>query len=309
VANSTGRKWKLAGVILLGLMVAGVLVLQYAVRGGFAPMSRGDYADGYPIWQGAARHKIEGRLYVKGELMGDRPLVVVIHGDAPFRKPSYHYAFAAALAERLPGIPVVGLLRPGFADPYGGRSDGRRGNAAGDDYTRAVTLDVASAIKSLRDDYASTAVVLVGHSGGAAISANVAAASPGLIDSLILVSCPCDVPAFRKHMAWQQFSPFWAWPSDSESPLDTVKTLTATTRIFAITGEQDPITLVDYARVYTDAAVRRGLSATLTVLPERGHEILLDDAVLDFTQQRVATFISSDLLSPQPDASHKQPPM
>jgi pimeloyl-ACP methyl ester carboxylesterase len=287
VANLTGRRWALLGAILLGLMALATLVLQYAVRGGFAPISRGDYADGYPIWQGAARHKIEGRLYVKGELTGDRPLVVVIHGDAPFRKPSYHYAFAAALAERLPGVPVVGLLRPGFADPYGGRSDGRRGNASGDDYTRAVTLDVASAIKSLRNDYASTSVVLVGHSGGAAISANVAAASPGLIDSLILVSCPCDVPAFRKHMARLQWSPFWLWPTDSESPLDTLNAMTATTRVFAITGEQDPITLVDYARAYTEAAARRGLSATLEILPDRGHEILLDDAVLELTQQRV----------------------
>lgn len=130
-------------------------------------------------------------------------------------------------------------------------------------------------------------MVLVGHSGGAAIAANIAAASPRLIDSLILVSCPCDVPAFRRHMARQQFSPFWLWPSESESPLETVERLTLT-RIFAITGEHDPITPVIYARAYTDAASRRGLSATLTILPDRGHEILHDEAVLELTQQHVA---------------------
>lgn len=140
--------------------------------------------------------------------------------------------------------------------------------------------------------------MLVGHSGGAAISANVAAASPGLINSLILVSCPCDVPAFRMHMARQQLSPFWIWPSDSESPLDTVNTMTSATQIFAITGQEDPITLVDYARAYIDAAIRRGLNAELTILPQRGHEILLDDAVLEFTQQRV--------LSPPRVASRSQ---
>jgi hypothetical protein len=42
-----------------------------------------------------------------------------------------------------------------------------------------------------------------------------------------------------------------------------------------------PITAVTYARAYVDAAAGRGLSATLTVLPARGHEILNDDAVLD----------------------------
>lgn len=287
MANLSGRTWKLIGAILLGLTTVGLLVLQYAVRGNFAATRSETEAGGRAISQGAAEHKIAGRLYIDGAQSADAPLIVVLHGDAPFRKPSYHYAFASALSERLPGVPVAALLRPGFADPFGGHSDGRRGSASGDDYTKEVTLDVSSAITSLRKELAASSVVLVGHSGGAAISANVAAASPGLIDSLILVSCPCDVPAFRKRMARLQLSPFWLWPSDSESPLDTVNALT-TTRIFAITGEQDPITLVDYARAYTDAAVRRGLSATLTILPDRGHEILNDEALLDFTQQRVA---------------------
>jgi pimeloyl-ACP methyl ester carboxylesterase len=288
VANLSGRRWKLAGALLFGLIAIGVLVLQYAVRGGFAETKREFEPGGVELVQDAAKQKIAGRYFIDGQVLAGKPLVVVLHGDAPFRKPSYHYAFASALSERLPGIPVAALLRPGFEDPYGLKSDGRRGSASGDDYTRTVTLDVAAAISAIRDEFASTAVVLVGHSGGAAISANVAAASPGLIDSLILVSCPCDVPAFRKHMARQQFSPFWLWPSESESPLDTVNAMTTQTRIFAITGEQDPITLVDYARAYVEAAGRRGLIASLTILPERGHEILNDHAVLEFTQQRVA---------------------
>jgi pimeloyl-ACP methyl ester carboxylesterase len=284
--------------MLLGLIAVGMLVLQYAVRGGFAGMRSESLAGGRAIARGAPGHKIAGRLYIEGLASAGAPLVVVLHGDAPFHKPSYHYAFASVLSERLPGVPVSALLRPGFADPFGGQSDGRRGSASGDDYTKEVTLDVAAAIASLRQEFAASSVVLVGHSGGAAISANVAAASPGLIDSLILVSCPCDVPAFRKHMARQQFSPFWLWPGDSESPLDTVNTMAPSTQIFALTGDQDWITLVDYARAYTDAALRRGLSATLTTLPGRGHEILLDDTVLEFTQQRA--------LSLQPDASHSQ---
>jgi pimeloyl-ACP methyl ester carboxylesterase len=283
-----------------------MLVLQYGVRGGFAETRPEAEAGGRAISRGASGHKIAGRVYLEGAASAGAPLIVVLHGDAPFRNPGYHYEFASALSQRLPGVSVAALLRPGFADPFGGQSDGHRGSASGDDYTKEVTLDVSSAIALLRQEFSASAVVLVGHSGGAAISANVAAASPGLIDSLILVSCPCDVPAFRKHMARQQLSPFWVWPSDSESPLDTVNTLTAATRIFAITGDQDPITLVDYARAYTDAAVRRGLNATLTILPERGHEILLDDTVLEFTQQRVAELITSVPLSPPPDASRSQ---
>lgn len=295
---ASGRKWKIVGVLLLGLIAVGMLVLQYAVRGGFAGTRPEVEARGREISRGEPGHRIAGRLYLAGAARAGAPLVVVLHGDAPFRKPSYHYVFASELSERLPGMPVAALLRPGFADPFGGQSDGRRGSASGDDYTKEVTIDVVAAIASLRQEFAASSVVLVGHSGGAAISANVAAASPGLIDSLILVSCPCDVPAFRRHMARQQFSPFWLWPSDSESPLDTVNTMAPTTQIFALTGEQDSITLVDYARAYTDAALRRGLSATLTKLTGRGHEILLDDAVLEFTEQRALLL--------QPDASHTQ---
>jgi pimeloyl-ACP methyl ester carboxylesterase len=264
-----------------------MLVLQYAVRGGFAETRSEADAGGRAISQGAPGHTIAGRLYIEKAASAGAPLIIVLHGDAPFHNPGYHYAFASALSERMPGIPIAALLRPGFADPYGGKSDGHRGSASGDDYTKEVTLDVSNAIKLLREEFAPSGVVLVGHSGGAAISANIAAASPGLIDSLILVSCPCDVPAFRMHMARQQFSPFWLWPSESESPLDTVTAMAPTTRIFAITGAEDPITLVDYARAYTDAAGQRGLIASLTILPERGHEILNDDAVLEFTRQRV----------------------
>lgn len=291
-------KWKLVGITLLGLITVGMLVLQYGVRGNFADIRPEYEAGGRAISRGAPGHKIAARLYIEGAASPGAPLIVVLHGDAPFRKPSYHYVFASTLSKRLPGAPVTALLRPGFADPFGGRSDGRRGSASGDDYTKEVTLDVASAIALLRQEFSGSSVVLVGHSGGAAIAANVAAASPGLINSLILVSCPCDVPAFRMHMARQQLSPFWIWPSDSESPLNTVNTMTSATQIFAITGQEDPITLVDYARAYIDAAIRRGLNAELTILPERGHEILLDDAVIEFTQQRV--------LSPPRVASRSQ---
>jgi predicted esterase len=288
VATISGRRWQLIGAVLLGLTAVSLCVLQYAVRGNFVGTRPDTGVGGRTISEGEPGHQIAGRLYVKGAQSVGDPLVVVLHGDAPFAKPGYHYRFASILSERLPGVPIAALLRPGFADPYGGQSEGRRGGASGDDYTREVALDVSRAIIALRHQFLAKSVVLVGHSGGAAIAANVAAVSPDLISSLVLVSCPCDVPAFRKHMARQQLSPFFLWPSDSESPLDTVNALKPITRIFAITGELDPITLVEYARAYTDAAVRRGLTATLTILPERGHEILNDDQVLELTQQRVA---------------------
>lgn len=48
MANLSGRSWTSAGALLLGLTVVGVLVLQYAVRGGFAETQSGPPAEGYP---------------------------------------------------------------------------------------------------------------------------------------------------------------------------------------------------------------------------------------------------------------------
>lgn len=292
VAGRARRRWRTLAVTMavaaLVVVAIAACVLQYAVRGGFAtttlPVAD---AGGRALLLGAAGHRIAGRLYAEGTPGVGAPLVVVVHGDAPFRNPDYHYAFASTLARRVPGVPVAALLRPGFADPYGGRSDGRRGSASGDDYTPAVTHAVAGAIAALREDFPGSPVVLVGHSGGAAISANVAAASSGLVDSLVLVSCPCDVPAFRRHMARAQLSPFWLWPGNSQSPLDTVAAVTPPTWVLAITGGQDRITAAAYARAYVDAAVRRGLDARLDILPGRGHEILHDEAVVESVRQRV----------------------
>lgn len=263
-----------------------MVLLRHAVRGGFADDRPADEVGGVPLSVGLEEHKIAGRWFIQGTHKAAAPLVVVLHGDAPFRKPGYHYFFAESVSKQLPAVPVAALLRPGFADPYGGRSDGERGGATGDDYTKEVAEDLAPAIASLRDQFRARSVVLIGHSGGAAIAANISALSPELVDLLILVACPCDVPKFRRRMARQQLDPGFLWPSDSLSPLDTVAQVTAT-QIRAVTGEDDPVTLVPYARAYVDAAKGRGLDASMTVLPDRGHDILNDEAVLELARQWV----------------------
>ena len=76
-------------------------------------------------------------------------LLVVLHGDLPDPTPSYQYAFAQLVTQGVngPALPepvrgrladwkplqdvvAVGLLRPGYTDNAGDRSDGDMGNAA-----------------------------------------------------------------------------------------------------------------------------------------------------------------------------------
>ena len=66
-----------------------------------------------------------------------------------------------------------------------------------DHYTTQNIDMVAVAIQNLKNYYSSEKVILVGHSGGAATAVIIIARHPGLIDSTILISCPCNVSKWR----------------------------------------------------------------------------------------------------------------
>jgi poly(3-hydroxybutyrate) depolymerase len=281
------RVWKTA--VLLALV--GVFVLTgyelIAVRGTFARSRPASTADGTAVLVGAPNHGVTGRLYLSGTPSPTAPLVVVLHGDAPYIKPSYQYVFASELADALPGTRVVALLRPGYADPYGGKSDGDRGFALGENYTRRVIDDLAAATELLKSEWGIPRTILVGHSGGAALAADIAALNPGLVEHVFLVSCPCDVPAFRRHMARLQWSPLWLFPTRSVSPMQTLDQMQKSTAVTAISGSSDPVALPRYAESYVAKAKQLGISASMVVLPGQGHEILNDPRVIS----QIATIV------------------
>jgi pimeloyl-ACP methyl ester carboxylesterase len=268
-------------ITALGMLLIFVACQLIAVRGTFAPSKPAVDAGGSPILVGSAPQRIAGRVYLFGMASPTAPLVVVLHGDAPFVNPSYQYTFASQLARAVPGTRVAALLRPGYADPYGAKSDGDRGFASGENYTHKVIDQLAASIQTLQARWNASAVVLVGHSGGAALAADLSALHPGLVHHVFLVGCPCDVPAFRKHMAQLQWGPLWLLPVRSLSPITTIDQMQKSTGITAISGSNDPIALPQYAESYVAKARRLGISASMIVLPGQGHEILNDPAVVN----------------------------
>ena len=274
------RIWVTVFLLMALVAVAATLWQLAAVRGTFAESKSPAEAHGEAILIGNPGHRLAGRAFGAGG-SGANPLVVVLHGDAPFANPSYQYKFAADVAHAAPGSAVVALLRPGYADPYGAKSDGDRGFASGENYTADVADDVAAAIQALKARYGSTVVVLVGHSGGAAIAADVAARSGKLIQQVFLVGCPCNLPAFRRHMARLQWSPVWLLPVSSLSPDQALDQMDIGIRITAISGSDDALTLPDYAQAYIDKAAARGMTASMVIAPGQGHEILNSAPVLE----------------------------
>ena len=79
----------------------------------------------------------------------------------------------------------------------------------------------------------------------------------------------------------------WLLPTDSLSPLHTLDRMGKQTRATAISGDKDPIALPEYAQDYIAKARTLGIPASMIVLPEKGHEILDDPAVIAHVSQAV----------------------
>lgn len=234
---------------------------------------------GETIWLPAATHRLKARAYASRTRSEHPQLVVVLHGDSPFGNPSYQYLFARLVAEANDDVVAVGLLRPGYTDGDGDTSDGARGRTTGDNYTRDVIDDVAAATAQLKTRFAARSSVLVGHSGGAAIAADAIAIAPDLAAGAMLVSCPCDLPSFRHHMARIQWSPFWLLPVDSMSPLALVDFVHKTTVLRMLVGSDDEVTPLRFTQAYADAFKARGGDVSIDVLQGRPHDILLEPPV------------------------------
>lgn len=187
-------------------------------------------------------------------------LYVVLHGDVSAGGPStYHYAMAERLAA---GGTAVALIRPGYHDDRGRASTGSN-NGRRDNYTAENIGFVAEAVRTLRLHHRAARVVLVGHSGGAAVAGVILGRHPGLADAAVLVSCPCDVPRWRATRG----GPWRA----SESPSDWVAVVPPATQIVALAGLADDNTPPGLSEDYVAALTRRGVMAQYVPIPGAGH--------------------------------------
>lgn len=225
--------------------------------------------------------KLYSQTY-KSQKMSDQPrLLVVLHGDSPFNNPDYQYRFARHAADTHTNLVAVALLRPGYRDPDGHQSEGKRGRTNGDNWHAGNTDAIAAVITQLAQQYRAAQVVLAGHSGGAALSANILGRHPDLINKALLVSLPSDLDAWRKHMHAKTQAEVFNRPVQSLSALMLLPKVKPTTTIHLIVGEQDDVTPVWLSKRYHEQAIKQGKQAELTIVPEKGHDILLDPAVFE----------------------------
>jgi predicted esterase len=254
-----------------------------------------DTIGGETEWIDVAGGRLKTQVFTRAA-DGQRPiLILILHGDLPSPPPDYHYLFAKLVTEGIPEYPersavlraalgsgwdekpivAAGILRPGYADPSGDRSSGEMGKAVADNYTPEVVDAVAGAARELASQYDASAVVLVGHSGGGAIAANVLGRHPEIADAALLVACGCDPEAWRARMRAQQPGPVWDEPVTSLVPLSLVDGIAGDTRVRLLAGEKDDVVLPEDNRKYAAALRARGIDVRLTLAPELGHNILM----------------------------------
>jgi len=244
-------------------------------------------AAGTTIWV-TTTQRLKTKVYESAELSQSPILVVVMHGDSPSEPPTYQYTFAQAAAIAIPDTVVATVLRPGYDDGEE-RSDGMRGETTGDNYTPEVLNAVAAAISELKARYRPRWVVLVGHSGGSAIVGSLIGQREGIANAALLVSCVCDLDAWRKHMQATKGGKIWERPVRSLSPLPLVKGIPASTRISMLVGSDDQTTPPSLTIAYAAALRDRGIPVDVTIAPGLGHNILLEPVAMDRLKQIVST--------------------
>ncbi|MEO8278388.1 MAG: alpha/beta fold hydrolase [Ideonella sp.] len=197
-------------------------------------------------------------------------MVVWLHGDVSSGGPAnYHFALAQEAATQLAPVKVlsVALVRPGYPDGTGESSSvALLHSGRSDHYTRENLTEVGAAIERLRAHFKPKTVVLVGHSGGAATAAVLLGMKPGLADAAVLVSCPCDL------VAWRAGRREWG---RSEDPIKWVTQISRSTKVIALTGTRDDNTSSALARTYVDALQSRGIDARFQALPGETHNSAL----------------------------------
>ncbi len=192
-------------------------------------------------------------------------LVVFLHGDVSRGGPAdYMHGYAEQTAGMDAGIFAVSLVRPGY--PGGGslKSEGDT-NDRRDHYTAANNAAIAGAIEALKGASGAKRVIVVAHSGGAAMAGAVLGQNPGLIEAAVLASCPCNVGRWRKDRGR---SP---WPN-SQSPQDFVDGVARGTRVVAITGSRDNNTPRRLAEAYVAALAGRGIDARFAIADGAAHD-------------------------------------
>lgn len=210
------------------------------------------------------------QLITSKKIERPRILWVILHGDGSNGgQSSFTTESLSDLAET--DSVAVGMIRPGYFTRDSRTSTGPDSDRRFDHYTEDVVATLASGLSILKAHYQPEELIVIGHSGGAALTALISSFYPDLIDRSILVACPCNVPEWRVS---RRGTNTWL---RSLSPHDYINDLSASMPIAAIVGEDDSNTYPQLSIDYVALAQTAGVMATQEVLPSLGHNDIISN--------------------------------
>jgi pimeloyl-ACP methyl ester carboxylesterase len=215
-------------------------------------------------------------------------LVILLHGDTAEPPPEYHIEVARGIAARHDHVTAAAILRPGYADGRGNVSSGETGRRTGDNYTPDVVDSIADAIAQVQEQSGARRTLLIGHSGGGAVAALVAARRHGLLDQVIAVGCPCDLSAWQRHMRGERPGVRWE-RGESLSPIELAGSMDPRVSVLLVVGSNDRVVPPAIGDDYAGALREQGVDASVERIDGAGHNML--------THASVAGLIDREILS------------
>jgi predicted esterase len=278
---------------IISAVATGLLMLCFVLFGSAPPLAFAESAvatqtnTGATMWV-TTTQRIKSKIYENARPNQHPILVVVVHGDSPDGPPTYQYRFAERAAATISDAVVAAVLRPGYSDGEDS-SDGMRGYTTGDNWTPEVVNAVAAVLSELKDKYHPRRVILVGHSGGAAIVGNLLGQGAAAADGALLVSCPCDVTAWRKYMQSIKGGAIWERPVRSLSPLALVDNVPTSAKLWLLVGSDDQTTPSALTLAYAEALRNRNIAVNVTIASGLSHNILLEPITMERLKEVAST--------------------
>jgi pimeloyl-ACP methyl ester carboxylesterase len=289
-----GRLIALAGVFALA---AGIAAAQPAPPSAAEWAKQPWFSEGQTVWIDIPAGRLKTRVY-QSDRVGMHPvLVLFVHGDIPDPRQGL-YEVAQATARQSDNVVAAGMMRPGYKDAQGDVSSGKMGLAIGDNYTPEVVDAVDAAIRQLKAKFHAGRVVVVGHSGGAAITANLIGRHPDDVDAALLLACGCDPNEFmarwgREHPLFPKVS-----PNPSLLPLDLARSVPPRMHVRMVIGDKDDVARLSPSQAYAGALKARGVDVKLIIAPGFAHNDIFRARETGDAMDELLTLEGAKVLAP-----------
>lgn len=257
-------------------------------------------SEGKAVWIKIPAGRMKIRVYASNDIGSHPVLAIFVHGDL-FDARGGMYLISQTIAHETRNVIAASLLRPGYKDAEGDMSSGQMGYAVGDNYTAEVVDAVDMAVRALKDRYHASAVVLIGHSGGGAIAADLLGRHPQDVGAALLLACGCDPAGTFARFTKDQPDIPKNLRNHSLLPLDMVPKVSRGLHVRVVVGSNDQVARVQPSEAYAHALEGRGIDVKLVIVSGVGHN--------DVTRSPEALAAMADVLTLEgativpPDAS------